>query len=279
VRSGPKQDPRPEKFNARDIYPHASEIMTQLESAFAAALRDPELGPPAGVVCHTTPVPTKRFAVYRNNLMVGLIEALEARFPAAQRIVGKEFFRATARAFARAHPPRSPMMMDYGDEFPGFLATFEPATEVAYLPDVALIEAAWTRAYHAADAEPLRPSDLEGVATDATAGLRFELHPSLQIVTSVFPVVTIWAMNTGEIPFAPITDWRGQDALIVRPALDVEVRRLPPGAAAFLQTLKGGKPLAEAAEIALERDPDFDLAGNLASLVSAGLAIRTIVAS
>lgn len=253
------------------------DIIQQFQTDFAAALRDPSLAPPAGIVSDVAPAPTKRFAVYRNNVMVGLISALEARFPATRRIVGEEFFKASARVFAGAHPPHSPLMMTYGDEFPDFLATFESAAKVPYLADVTRIEAARTRAYHAADVRPLAASDLAGVSAGAIGELRFALHPSLEIVRSVFPVVTIWAMNAGEMVLAPVAHWRGEDALILRPAFEVEVRRLPPGAAAFLQSLKSGEPLGEAAAVARQDSRSFDLAINLASLVSAGLAIRTII--
>jgi hypothetical protein len=257
--------------------PKAIDIMQQMQNAFAAALLDPGLAPPAGVLSHTPQAPAKRFAVYRNTVMASLIDALEARFPAVKRIVGEEFFRASASVFARANPPRSPLMMTYGDEFPDFLEAFEPAAEIAYLADVARVEAARTRAYHAADALPLKASDLADVEAGDLAVLRFELHPSLEIVASAFPVVAIWAMNAGEAPLAAIEDWRGEDAVIIRPALDVEVRRLPAGAAAFLQSLKAGAPLGEAAGIALHANSDFDLAINLAALVSAGLAVRTLI--
>jgi hypothetical protein len=247
--------------------------MQEFQSSFAAALRDPRLAPPSGIISHTASVPIKRFAVYRNNIMVSLIEALEARFPAAKRIVGADFFRAVARVYARSYPPRSPLMMVYGDGFPDFLATFEPAAAIAYLPDVARLEAARTRAYHAADAEPLPPSALADLKPDDLPTLRFQLHPSLEIVTSVFPIVAIWAVNAGDVPFAAIDDWRGEDALIVRPAFSVEVRRLPPGAAVFLQSLHAGLSLIESARMAQESSSDFDLAINLASLISAGLSI------
>lgn len=244
-----------------------------LESEFATALRDPALPLPSGVISHTSRVPQKRFAVYRNNVMVGLIGALEARFPATRRIVGEEFFAAAARLFAAGNPPRSPLMMTYGDEFPDFLGAFEPAAELTYLADVARLEAARTRAYHAADAKPLEPAALAELGPDALADLRFILHPSVEMVASTFPIVTIWAMNADEIPLAPLTDWRGEDALVARPALNVEVRRLPTGAAAFLQSLAAGKPLGSAADAALASSADFDLAINLAALFSTGLAI------
>ncbi len=88
-----------------------------------------------------------------------LIDALRTKFPATERIVGEEFFRAMARVFVIAHPPRSKILHTYGDDFGDFIAAFEPAAELAYLADVARLEAARTRAYHAADATPLTPAD------------------------------------------------------------------------------------------------------------------------
>jgi hypothetical protein len=245
-----------------------------LQSEFAEALRDPSRSLPSGVISHTSPAPQKRFAVYRNNVTVGLIGALEARFPATKRIVGEAFFTAAARLYASAHPPRSPLMMTYGDEFPDFLHAFEPAADVPYLADVARLEAARTRAYHAADANPLEPAALAEICPDALAGLHVILHPSVEIVASTFPIVTIWAMNAGEMELAPLADWPGEDALVARPALDVEVRRLPAGAAAFLQGLAAGRPLGAAAESGFARSADFELAINLAALFSTGLAIE-----
>lgn len=263
----------------RAVYDNSEPVMqASLQTEFAEALRDPSHALPAGVIAHTSSVPQKRFAVYRNNVMVGLIEALEARFPAARRIVGEEFFANVARLFASEHPPRSPIMMEYGDDFPDFLAAFEPAQKVPYLADVVRLEAARTRAYHAADAKPLDLSTLAELDPASLPSLRFILHPSVEIIVSSFPIVTIWAMNADEIPLAPVTEWRSEDALVARPSLDVEVRRLPQGAAAFLQTLAAGTPLGAAAEAALAASPEFDLTINLASIFSSGLAIAATLA-
>lgn len=246
--------------------------MQDWQSEFASALRNPEFAVPQGVIAHNSDRPRERFAVYRNNVTVGLVSALEARFPAVRKIVGDEFFAAAAKLFAAAHPPRSPIMMFYGDEFPSFLENFEPARDMPYLADVARLEAARTRAYHAADAEPLAPEALAATAQDALAGMRFTLHPSLEIVESSYPIVTILAMNSGEMELAPVTDWRGEDALISRPKLQVEVRRLTRGARIFLQSLAAGSPLSEAAGPASAAGTSFDLAANIAALFS-GLAI------
>jgi hypothetical protein len=247
--------------------------MQTWQGDFAGALRNPDLAVPAGVTSHNLDAPRERFAIYRNNVMVGLVSALKARFPATRKIVGEDFFNGAAKLFAATQPPRSPLMMFYGDAFPAFLADFEPAREVPYLADVARLEAARTRAYHAADAKPLTPAALSSVALDTLAGSCFTLHASVEIVASDYPIVTIWAMNSGEIDLAPVTDWRGQDALVSRPGFDVEVRRLPPGAKTLLQNLAARIPLGEAAAAAFAGNANFDLAANLAALF-AGLAIE-----
>jgi hypothetical protein len=245
--------------------------MPDWQSNFARALCDPGLPVPEGVIARDSET-KERFAIYRNNRMVSLLSALEARFPATRKIVGEEFFKAAARRFIAEEPPPSPIVMFYGDAFPSFLANFERAKSVPYLADVASLEAARTRAYHAPDAKPLMREALAAAASADLAAVRFTLHPSLEIVPSSYPVVTIYAMNSGELELAPVTDWRGEDALIVRPKLQVEVRRLSPGARIFLQSLADKKTLGESAAAASDADPRFEPAENLAALFS-GLAV------
>ena len=243
------------------------------EPSFAAALLDPGLPVPHGVVADNPPSVNRRFAVHRNNVVAGLVEALEARFPAVEKIVGKEFFVAMALAFIQKRPPRSLLLATYGDEFAEFIGAFEPARKLPYLADVARIEAARTRAYHAVDAAPLGASELVQLDANALSGLRVDLHPSLEIVRSAHPVVTIWAMNSGAQKLEPIEAWTAEDALIVRPYLDVEVRLLPPGGAAFLRALADGRSLGAAADAAFADDAAFDLTGSLAAMIGGELVI------
>jgi hypothetical protein len=245
-------------------------MFAPLQSEFARALLDADRPVPRRLTSHTVPRPQKRFAVYRNNVVVGLLEALRARFPATERIVGAEFFRAMARVFVAAHPPRSKILSEYGEELADFIAGFEPAAALPYLPDVARLEAARTRAYHAADAEPVSPAALAAIAPETIGALRVSLHPSLHIVRSPYPVVTIWAMNSGDMPLGPVDLDDAQDALILRPDFEVTVRRLPTGGAAFLTALGRGDTLAEATGAALDSASDFDLTANLAGLIGSG---------
>lgn len=241
-----------------------------MQPDFAAALLDADRHPPAGLLAADT---TERFSVYRNNVMHGLSRALAAGFPAIEAIVGEDFFSAMAAIYVRLSPPASPVLLDYGATLPDFLVQFEPADELPYLPDVARLELAYTRAFHAADAAPLPANRLNDIAADRIGSVRIALHPSLQILCSAFPVADIWAMNTGRAPLGEITDWVGQDILLLRPQYDVTVITLAPGEAEFLQHLQAGAALARAATAALDEAANFDLAAALAALFTRGAVI------
>ena len=246
------------------------------EISFAEALLGAEPTLPPGIVAHTGAVPARRFAVYRNNVMASLGAALAQRYPVIERLVGGEFFSAMARQFVMKHPPRSPLLAQYGEEFADFIAAFEPARELPYLADVARLEAARTRAYHAEDATPLGADGFAALDAEALGDLRLQLHPSAAILRSPFPIVTIWAMNSGELELQPIEIGEGEDALVVRPHLDVEIRELPPGGAAFLQSLADGLPMRDAIGTALADHAGFDLTGSLAGLIGSGV-VRAIL--
>ncbi|MEK9968885.1 MAG: DNA-binding domain-containing protein [Ferrovibrio sp.] len=238
-----------------------------MQTVFAAALLDADRRPPDGLIAVDT---GERFAVYRNNVVNGLSQALAAGFPAVEAIVGHEFFHAMAAVYVRVSPPDSPVLLDYGATLPDFIARFEPAAGLPYLADVARLELAYTRAFHAADAEPLPAHTLGRIAPERLEGLRFSLHPSLQVLRAACPAATIWAMNTGRLPLGEIDDWSVQDIMVVRPQYDVTVNTLLPGEAEFLAQLLEGASLADAATVALDQAEDFDLATALAALFARG---------
>ncbi len=244
------------------------------QAAFAEALLNPEAPVPDGVVDPAGAAAPKRFAVYRNNVTVSLTDALATAFPVIEKIVGAEFFAAMAREFVRAHPPASPLLMFYGDAFPGFLERFEPVSHLAYLPEVAQLELYRREAYHAADAAALAPDFLGEIAPEQLGSITVTLHPSVRLLEAVHPALSLWEWNNAddEAERPPLPD-RGESVLIARPELTVEMRRLPPGGYQFLGALAAGAPLGAAAE-AGSSDPEFDLTANISGLLES----RTVTA-
>lgn len=237
------------------------------QSDFALALLDPDRPLPAGVVGPDGQPSARRFAVYRNNVIAGLVEALRAGYPAVRRIVGEEFFTAMARLHAVRRPPTSPIMLEYGAGFAEFIDAFPPAMSLPYLGDVARLERAWMEAYHAAEARPIDPAALARIAPDRLPCLRFLLHPSLRLVRSSFPVMAIWRMNLEDGEPAPVAlDGGGEELAVLRPSTEVELRVLPPGTVGFLAALSGGATILDAMT---EAPPAAGLAATLAGLLEA----------
>jgi hypothetical protein len=92
--------------------------------AFASALLDPTRATPVDVAGPRGKAAVKRYNVYRNNVTVSLIDALAGIYPVVQRITGVDFFRAMARFHIRATPPTSPLLFEYGRNFPDFIERY-----------------------------------------------------------------------------------------------------------------------------------------------------------
>jgi Putative DNA-binding domain len=251
----------------RDSQPSA----VGFQHRFAAALLKPSAAPPLSVVVRQGKATHRRFNVYRNNVVVSLIEALAAIYPAVQRITGPVFFRAMARFHVRAAPPRSPLLFEYGQEFPDFIDHYPYARELPWLGDVARIERAWLDACHAADAAPLTPEMLAAIPQPNLGKLRFSAHPAARIVRSRYSAGSIFTMNRTDGPVSRLDASSAEDVLITRPGMEVEVRSLPAGGAVFLSSLIAGATLNIAADKAFEDSSSFDLAASLAGLLEAGV--------
>jgi len=253
--------------------PPLEEELSSYADRFAAALIDPARATPSFVSGPDGKSAIRRYNVYRNNVTVSLINALAAVYPAVQRITGVEFFRAMARFHVRASPPTSPLLFDYGRDFPAFIETYEYARDMPWLADVARIERAWLNAYHAADAAPLSGDALALVPSERLADVVFTAHPATEVVRSPFAAVTIFAANRGEEMPGRIDAGTPEDALITRPEMDVVVRHLPEGGAVFLTSLMSGQTLGVAAASALRSSASFDIAANIAGMIEAGAFI------
>jgi len=239
------------------------------QQAFFDALLDPELQPPAGLTAWNGSDVATRFAVHRNNVTVSLIDALAETCPVTQELVGREFFRAMARVFISAVPPRTKVLAFYGEELPGFIEGFAPAGPVPYLADVARLEILRVHAFHARDADRLPADALEQALArvDDLPGTSMVLHPSLGLLRSRYAVVSLWAAHQGLADLSGVDPDSAENALVIRPQLDVEVIGLKPGAADFVARLMQGQSLGFAAGQAGEAHADFDLAEAVGLLV------------
>ncbi|MDO6483436.1 HvfC/BufC N-terminal domain-containing protein [Shimia thalassica] len=240
--------------------------MTVTQSDFRNAVLNSDLPAPSGLTDGSGQVAGKRFDVYRNNVAVSLSEALETAFPVIAKLLGEENFKGISGLFLRQSPPENPMMMHYGAAFPDFLRSFAPLAHLPYLGDVAEVEQAMRRSYHAADSTPLEADVLAHLPADQIENVKFEFAPSAEVLSSSWPIYDIWAFNM--IEGAPKPRAESQDVLVTRIDFDPEPHLLPPGGAVFVSALLSRKTLGDAAETAANSDENFDLGACLTLLLS-----------
>jgi hypothetical protein len=202
-----------------------------------------------------------RFRIYRNNVASALINALRVRYPATERLLGREAFAACAGSYAEVQRPGSPVLIEYGASFPDHLAATSHSDVAA---DLARLESLWWQAYHAADASPLPPDTLSRIPAERWGLARFAFLPSLGLLSSPHAVGSLWQGQSA--------DGGPQNIVIARPEAEVTLHVLAPAPFMLLSALFKGATLAEAVETTTSGHEDFDLAQTLQGL----LALRII---
>ncbi len=231
----------------------------------------------AGLLNPLHPVPSlikgqieRRYAVYRNNVTVGLIRALEANFPAVRRLLGADYFAGFARDFAQAHPPQSPLMFGYGVDFPKALESSADLAAYPFLADVARLEILWRQSYHAADAHSLAADALATIDAEALFTCHFSAHPATRLLRSEFAVHDIFQTNRTDGAAFDGDPAQPQCVLVTRPQFNVGLAAITGSQFVFFDQLVAGKTLGDALDCVPENAEDFDLSSTVALLLQSG---------
>jgi len=241
-------------------------------AAFSRALQDPLAPCPPGLSAWNGSDVAPRLSVYRNNVLRSLIDALAQTYSVVRELVGADCFAALAARFVRQHPPRSPVLARYGEQFADFIAADAPTSVLPYLSDVARLERARCHAWQAADAPVLPAAALEHALADARGlpRLRLRLQPSLSLLRSRHAIVALWAAHQSDDvarALGEVDPAQPQNALIVRRDDEVLVVALADDAAAFVGALRQRQSLGAAAGAGLAARAGFDIARALALLL------------
>lgn len=200
--------------------------------------------------------------VYRNNYRGNLHDTLASVYPVIRQLVGEDFFRLLVKHFIEHHPSRKGNLHRYGSEMAEFLMHFENTQYLKYLPDMARLEWAYHYAYFAEDVVPFNHTRLASVAPKFYGDLRWQLHPSCALLTSIYPISAIWQAHQEGSP----SDFRielnsgGENLLVYRNGLSVEIISIATASHYWLAQLQLGVAMGPATDAALLIYPDFDLA-------------------
>ncbi len=218
--------------------------------------------------------PARRLQVYRNNIRFTLREALQDIYPATYALVGGDFFKHLAKRYLETHPPESGNILDVGACLPEFISSFPQLSSLPYLADVSKVDWFTHEAFHSDSADPCDISQLGSFAPEQHADLRLQLHPSVRLLQSRYPVFDIWRFAKqpdSEHP-APDPESAPQCVMVLRQHDETNVFRMEKTLYEFARLLVNGTVLGDAVTQLLENDPHYDLQLGLHRLFS----LRTI---
>jgi hypothetical protein len=197
----------------------------------------------------------RRVAVYRNHHRISLAAALAANFPTVVKVIGETAFQALALSFVGIDPPREAIVAAFGANFPVFLEGDPRAQSLVYLGDVARLDWAMNVAARADDLATFSAHCLEQLDSEQLAMLSLRPHPSLTLLSSLYPLLRIRDVAAGAEEGASL-EAGGVDLMIWRRDGGLACIALDSAAFGFVRALVQGRTLAEAAEgLAPERLP------------------------
>jgi hypothetical protein len=191
--------------------------------------------------------PERRLDVYAEGFVARLADALAESYEAVHWLLGAERFRALTRRYLAAHPPHHYDLAQAGAALPEHLANDPLTVELPFLPDLARLERAVMRAFHAELAPALTAADLAGFDAERLAGARLVLQEYVAGLRSAWPIRSLRELRgvpLDEISLRVLDD--PQEAIVHRAGLGVVVRDPEPGELACLDALRAGATLEEA---------------------------------
>lgn len=217
----------------------------------------------------------ERLAIYKNNTLHSLSESIVDLYPSIEHVVGKDFLIATAKEYLKASPPQSAALLNFGLDFPEFIAAFEHTKNYAYLPDLARIDMLRHQAYHAADETPLSPDQIQQIPIEELAQSYIQLPKSCYTLTSKFRTYSLWekihSQDDSEIHIDA-----AECTLIYRDNLHVKTAQISKEVYCFLNNIKNGCTLGDSLEDTLNQHANCNTSELFASLVNYQLIIHVL---
>ena len=214
---------------------------------------------------------SQRLNIYRNNVFVSLMTALGDVFPVCKQVVGDDFFNAMARQFVERHPPKSPVLTTYGDEFSEFVKHFFPAQSLPYLSELCALEYRLLQLTHAAQPVTLSLESAQQSLSQVQNPERLELHLSSQckLLHSPYSVGSLFlAHQTDTQQMTPslqqLDIQKPEYLLFAKSGLYGRMYVLSEAEFSFLEALQNQPCLSQA----LPQHEDFDLGQTLAKLMT-----------
>lgn len=182
---------------------------------------------------------------YKNNYYATLVHTLKKHYPRILKMLGPDFFTATANAYVEQYPSGSSSLNDYGAYLSAFLNEYEPVDHLIYLPELAQFEWVCHEVALAAEAPKLTLPARDLLRTLNHDAIYINLHPASRLMKCHTPILKILQWCDSELTQNTLH----QDStllLLHRKEQTVTLTALDTADFVFLNRLHEGYSLSEA---------------------------------
>jgi Putative DNA-binding domain len=214
----------------------------------------------------------RRLAIHHRHYQASLIMALMDRFPATIWLVGSDFVVEAARIFISKHPPASPCIAEYGENFPTFLAECRAAQRIPYLREFAELEWHVGNVAIAVDEPPMAIEELRAICADELPDMALFLRRGVRYLKASWPVDKLLDTYLGEArPERFVFEPGDVNLEIYGSRGEFRINRLGAAEFIFRRSVSLGRSIGDAAAEALETDGSFDPGDALRLLLTSAL--------
>jgi hypothetical protein len=212
------------------------------EAGFGPEAADLLVAPPAGDV-------VARLRAYTGGYPARIAEAVEEAFPALTHVIGHARLHELLGRYLPHVVAGIYNLNDVGGSLPAFVAGDAIAREFPFAPDLAELERAVQRAFHAREKPPFDPAAMAGWTMDEWSSAVLAFQPSVAVVTSKWPIRDIWAARETPVEEIDIElEGRPDRVLVHRAEFQVVCESISDDEAAALRVLLAGTTLGHMAE-------------------------------
>jgi hypothetical protein len=201
--------------------------------------------------------PRKAEPVAHRPALQDSTDVLADWFPVVRVLLWDDPFKTIAEAFFARQPAAERTCLSTPELFPAYLRAYGSSSSIEYLADIAELECAYRLAQRTFRNRPISVDPISSLTAQQSETLGIDFHPSVSLLQSRFPIVSIWEGITSNR--FTLQRWTPEMALIAKPATEAQVLRPLADEYLFLTALAGGRTIADAVRSARAVNADFDI--------------------
>lgn len=201
-----------------------------------------------------------RLKIYRNHIVTTLSEVLVMNFPLVEIITGEDFLKTAAKIYLFDNPPTEACLDRYGTSFPDFLTSYQHASNLPYLPDIARLDWVMNEARISKEDSTLTADDLAAADPNTLEPSIFQLKKCVRLLKSNYPLDRIYHFCEEKSDESDTLDASPETThiMVTRLGWDPKIFKLDEAEYLMLQCLSDEKTLGECLEITMNQFPEFN---------------------